>query len=78
MSATKVNFSITELNTKINNLLSNGFKEYLNTWEKWTVNDDKDMNHVIFTCIKGKFSGAVADIYYNETDGRCWIEYSKQ
>jgi len=78
MSATKVNFSITELNTKINNLLSNGFKEYLNTWEKWTVNDDKDMNHVIFTCIKGKFSGVVADIYYNETDGRCWIEYSKQ
>lgn len=74
----KIKFNLSELNTKINNLLNNGFKEYLNTWEKVTVNDDFNMNHVILTCTKGYYDGMVVDIYYNEKDKRCWLEYSGQ
>ena len=74
----KHNFDITELNSKIRNLESNGFKQYLNTWEKETVNGDLDMDHIILTCTKGHYDGLVVDIYFNEKDKRCWLEYSGQ
>jgi hypothetical protein len=69
---------IKDVNKAIKNLLSNGFEEYLNTWEKETVDGDLNLNHVVFTCTKGYYSGQVADIYYNENDGRKWIQFSKQ
>lgn len=72
------NFKLSELNSKIKNLTSNGFEQYFNTWEKETVNGDLNMNHVIFTATKGYYDGVVCDIYYNEEDGRCWLEYSNQ
>lgn len=74
----KTHFKLSELNSKISNLQSNGFEEYLNTWEKETVNGDVDMNHVILTSTKGYYNGMVVDIYYNEQTGRCWLEYSGQ
>lgn len=77
-SQTKIYFNIKELNSKIKNLLSNGFEEYLNTWEKTTVCGNINMNHIIFTCTKGNYSGSVCDIYYNEKTNICWIEYSRQ
>jgi len=76
--AIKHTFKLTELNSKIRNLESNGFEEYLNTWEKKTVNGDEDMNHIILTATKGYYNGMVVDIYYNETTKRCWLEYSGQ
>lgn len=76
--AIKHNFKISELNSKIRNLESNGFKEYLNTWEKITVYGDEDMNHIIMTCTKGRYDGLVVDIYYNENTKVCWLEYSGQ
>lgn len=78
MSQVKVHFPLSQLNSKISNLHSNGFEDYLNTWEKFTVHDEQNLNHIILTCKKGDYSGAVADIYYNEQDKRCWIEYSNQ
>jgi len=77
-TAIKHNFKITELNSKIRNLESNGFEEYLNTWEKETVYGDLDMNHVILTATKGHYDGMVVDIYFNEQTKRCWLEYSGQ
>lgn len=77
-TAIKHNFKLSEINSKIRNLESNGFEEYLNTWEKETVNGDLDMNHVILTCAKGHYDGMVVDIYYNEQNKRCWLEYSGQ
>jgi len=77
-AATKHEFNIINLNLKISNLESNGFEEYLNTWEKETASGDFDLNHVIMTCKKGHYDGVVADIYFNEKDKRCWIEYSNQ
>ena len=74
----KHNFKLAEINSKIRNLESNGFEEYLNTWEKETVNGDEDMNHVILTATKGHYDGMVVDIYYNEQTKRCWLEYSGQ
>lgn len=74
----RTTFKISDLNSKIRNLESNGFEEYLNTWEQFTVNDDTNLNHVILTCTKGEWDGVVVDIYYNEDDGRCWLEYSSQ
>lgn len=74
----KVSFKLSELNSKIRNLESNGFEEYLNTWEKETVNGDLDMNHIILTAIKGHYDGMVCDIYFNENTGRCLLEYSAQ
>lgn len=72
------NFNIISLNLKIHNLESNGFKQYLNTWEKETIHGYENMNHIIMTCTKGHYSGWVADIYYNENTKRCFIEYSNQ
>jgi hypothetical protein len=77
-TAIKHNFKIAELNSKIRNLESNGFEEYLNTWEKETVNGDLDMNHVILTATKWHYDGMVVDIYFNEQTKRCWLEYSGQ
>lgn len=74
----KHKFNISELNLKIHNLESNGFEQYLNTWEKQTVHGYDDMNHVIMTCTKGHYDGLVVDIYYNEKTNRCWLEYSGQ
>lgn len=74
----KQQFKLSELNSKIRNLQSNGFEEYLNTWEKETVNGDLDMNHVILTATKGDYDGVVCDIYYNEKTGVCYLEYSGQ
>jgi len=74
----KHNFKLVELNSKIRSLESNGFEEYLNTWEKETVYGDLDMNHVILTATKGYYDGVVCDIYFNERTGRCWLEYSGQ
>jgi uncharacterized protein YrrD len=74
----KHSFKLAELNSKIRNLESNGFEEYLNTWEKETVNGDLDMNHVILTATKGYYDGMVCDIYFNEKAGLCWLEYSGQ
>lgn len=71
-------FKLEELNTKINNLLSNGFEQYLDTWEKVTVHGDLNMYHEIYTATKGDYDGVVVDIYYNEDDKRCWLEYSGQ
>lgn len=71
-------FGIDEVNQKISNLESNGFQEYLNTWEKETVDGDFDMNHVIMTCTKGDYNGWVADIYFNEQTKQCWMQYSNQ
>ena len=71
-------FKLVELNSKIRSLESKGFEEYLYTWEKETVNGDFDMNHIIFTAIKGNYDGMVCDIYFNEKDSRCWLEYSGQ
>lgn len=73
-----LNFNIINLNLKIRNLESNGFREYLNTWENETVHGQENLNHIIMTCTKGYYSGWVADIYYNESDKRCFIEYSNQ
>lgn len=77
-TAIKLNFKLSEINSKIRNLESNGFEEYLNTWEKETANGDLDMNHVILTATKGHYDGMVVDIYYNEQTKRCWLEYSGQ
>ena len=77
-TAIKHNFKIEELNSKIRNLESNGFKEYLYTWEKETVNGDEDMDHVILIAMKGHYDGMVVDIYFNEQTKRCWLEYSGQ
>lgn len=74
----KFSFKLPELNSKIRNLESNGFEEYLNTLEKETVNGDLNMNHVILTATKGHYDGMVCDIYYSEKTGRCWLEYSGQ
>jgi hypothetical protein len=74
----QINFFLSQLDRKINSLRSNGFKEYLNTWERYTVNGDENLNHLVFTCTEGYYSGWVADIYYNKSDGRCWLEYSLQ
>lgn len=74
----KRSFKLAELNSKIRSLESKGFEEYLNTWEKETVNGDLDMNHIILTATKGDFSGMVCDIYFDEKTGRCWLEYSGQ
>ena len=74
----KHSFELAELNNKIRSLESNGFEEYLNTWEKETANGDLDMNHVILTATKGYYNGMVCDIYYNEQTKRCWLEYSGQ
>lgn len=72
------NFKLSELNSKIRNLENNGFKEYMNTWERETVYGDFNMNHVILTCNKGHYDGSVVDIYFSEKTGRCWLEYSNQ
>jgi len=71
-------FSLSEIDRKIRNIKSNGFEEYLNTWEKETANGDLDMNHVILTATKGFYDGLVVDIYYNEQTKICWLEYSGQ
>ena len=55
-----------------------GFREYLNTWEKETAYGDFNMNHVILTATKGYYDGMVCDIYFDEKTGRCWLEYSGQ
>jgi len=75
---TKININIENLNSTINNLISNGFEEYLNTWEKWTAYDEKDMNHIIMNCTKGEYDGWVCDIYFNEKNKSAWLTYSKQ
>ena len=62
----KHSFKLSELNSKIRILESNGFEESLNTWEKETVNGDLDMNHVILTATKGHYEGMVCDIYFSE------------
>lgn len=74
----KHRFKLSELNGKIRSLESNGFEEYLNTWEKETVNGDLDMNHIILTATKGYYDGMVVDIYYNEQTKYCFLEYSGQ
>ena len=74
----KLSFNLSELNSKIHSLESEGFEEYLNTWEKETVYGDLDMNHIILTATKGYYDGIVCDIYFNENTGRCWLEYSGQ
>lgn len=71
----RINFKISELNRKIKNLESNGFTEYLNTWEKVTVDGELNMNHVIFIATKGDYKGCVCDIYYNEKTKVSWLEY---
>lgn len=76
--AKKINFPIKDLKGKESNLISNGFELYLNTWEKHTVHGDTDLNHLIYVCKKGEWDNTVVDIYYNENDKRCWLEYSKQ
>lgn len=76
--AIRFNFKLEELNSKIINLENNGFKEYLNTWEKETVDGYENMNHVILTCTKGHYNGMVVDIYFNEQTNQCWLEYSGQ
>lgn len=73
---TKIHFNITDLDLKINNCLSNGFEEYLHTWEKWTAFDEQDMNHIILTCTKGYYDGWVCDIYFNEVKKTAWLTYS--
>ena len=74
----KHTFKLAELNSKIRSLESNGFEEYLNTWEKETVNGDLDMNHIILTATKGHYDGMVCDIYYSEKTKYCYLEYSGQ
>lgn len=65
---TTVRFKPNKFQSKINNLLSNGFDEYLSTH-----NDNID--HVIMTNTKvgHKYNGWVVDVF---SDGR--IEYSNQ
>ena len=71
-------FKLEELNSKIRILESNGFEQYLNTWEKETVYGDLDMDHVTLLATKGQYDGMVCDIYFSEKTGRCWLEYSAQ
>ena len=78
MTNLRTSFKLALLNTKIRNLVSNGYQEYLNTWEPITVHGDTDMNHIIMTCTKGHYNGSVCDIYYNERTGQAWLEYSGQ
>jgi hypothetical protein len=63
-----VRFSPIEFNAKCNNLLQNGYDEYLTTVEE-------GVTHSIFTNTnpRSEFNGSVCDIY---SDGR--IDYSKQ
>jgi hypothetical protein len=65
---TTIRFKVSEFESKIRNLESNGFEEYLSTH-----NDNID--HVIMTNTKvgHRYNGWVVDIYSN---GR--IEYSNQ
>jgi hypothetical protein len=68
---------ISNLNSTISNLLSNGFEEYLNVFEPFTVDGDINMQHIIMCCTKGFYSGWVVDIYHNKK-GLGWLIYSKQ
>lgn len=75
---TRIYFKPSEINGKCRNLESNGFKEYLNVFEKYTVFGDKNLNHIIYTNTKaGSFyEGVVCDIYYNHKTA--FELYSKQ
>jgi len=61
-------FNPAEFNSKVNNLLQNGYDEYLTTMED-------GVTHVILTNTnpKSEWNGSVVDIYDN---GK--IEYSRQ
>ena len=67
-TANAVTFDPREFNSKCNNLLDNGYDEYLTTIED-------GVTHSIFTNTdsKSKWNGSVCDIYSN---GK--VEYSRQ
>jgi hypothetical protein len=72
----KISFDPSEFNTKISNLESNGFREYLNTVDRGGDYDGYD--HVIMTNTKKghEFDGQVCDLYVG--DGTAFLIYSKQ
>lgn len=74
MDTNSIWFDIESLDSKIKNLISNGF---VLSEDKGHHPSETYTNQLVYTCADGYYKRWVCNIYTNEESGNCSLHYSK-